>query len=522
MSRCLRCVPYAMNSMPTEPAVLALPPLLEALEAWRRRQDPEREDRLRAELDRLVRRAGFSGATLAIDAPPLADVELRTGRLAPGVADAGPAVDLELRPDPASQAIGRLRLAGVEGRAESAEGLANAIGLLVLAIRDRERARRAEGNLAALDTAVRGIAAELDLDRVLQVIVDRVRELVAADYAAVGIVDEHGMIELFITSGVSHETRELIGDPPRGHGLLGLIIREGRSIRIEDIATDPRRYGFPAHHPEMHPFLGVPVRSRDVTVGNLYLTNAVGGRTFSEDDEQLVERFALHAGIAIENARLHDRVQRLTIVEERERIGRELHDSIIQRLYGLNLSLDDVPDLVSEDPAEASARVDRAIETISGTIREIRTFIFGLRPIDVTEGGVVGALEQVAAEMSRIFGLDVALEIRLTSDPPMPVTAELLSVVREALTNVSRHAEATSALVALTEEDDGWRLEVADNGRGFEPEAPLRQGHHGIANMSERARKLGGTLKVASRHGHGTRIILGVPYGRDQREALSQ
>ncbi|MGZ6256808.1 MAG: GAF domain-containing sensor histidine kinase, partial [Candidatus Limnocylindria bacterium] len=292
---------------------------------------------------------------------------------------------------------------------------------------------------------------------------------------------------------------------------------EGRSFRIEDIVADPRRYGFPAHHPEMHPILGVPVRARAATVGNLYLTNGAGGRFFSEADQELVERFALHAGIAIENARLHDHVQRLSIVEERERIGRELHDSIIQRLYGLNLSLDDVPDLVSEDPDEARQRVDHAIDTISATIAEIRTFIFGLRPVDVAEAGVVGALEQMATEMGRNVGLEVSLEIAVPADPPLPLTAELLSVVREALTNVSRHAEATSALVALTEDEEGWRLEVADNGHGFDAKAPLRPGHHGIANMRERARKLGGTLKVASRHGRGTRIILTVPHSREQR-----
>jgi signal transduction histidine kinase len=371
--------------------------------------------------------------------------------------------------------------------------------------------------LDALDSAVRGIAAELDLDRVLQGIVDRVRELVAADYAALGLVDERGLIELFITSGVSQNERERIGDPPRGHGLLGLIIREGRSFRIDDIATDPRRHGLPPNHPEMHPFLGVPVRARQTTVGNLYLANGERGRLFTDADQELVERFALHAGIAIENARLHDRVQRLTVVEERERIGRELHDSIIQRLYGLTLSLDDVPELVSDDPHEARRRVDQAIDTLSATIGEIRTFIFGLQPVDVAEGGIVGALQQMAAEMGRNVGLEVSLETEFPADPPMVLTAELLSVVREALTNVSRHAEATSAVVALIDDEDGWRLEVADNGRGFDARAPGTPGHHGIANMHERAKKLGGTLKVASRQGHGTRIILTVPHSGEQR-----
>jgi signal transduction histidine kinase len=492
--------------MAIETEQLPLPPFLRSLEAWRAVRGEEERARLADELERLISRTGFAAARLEIVAPPLPALELRVGSV-----ETDGETAIELRPGPDGEAIGRLTVTGGQVAPADARALADAIGLAIEAVRDRERAERADANLAALDAAVQSIAGELDLDRVLQGIVDAVRELGHADYAALGIIDEAGSIQLFLTSGISPEVRELIGDVPQGHGLLGLIIREGRSLRIDDIELDPRRYGFPRHHPEMHPFLGVPLRAQDRIVGNLYLTNGDVGHRFSEEDQTLVERFALHAGIAIQNARLHDRVQRLTIVEERERIGRDLHDTIIQRLYGLSLSLDDVPEMLGGDPAEVRQRVESAIETITGTIREIRTFVFGLQPVEMDDRGIAGALATMAAELDRNTGMKVELDVRLASAPSIEVTAELLSVAREALTNVARHAEATTARISLSDEDGRWRLEIVDDGRGFSPSTAGRPGHRGIANMRQRARKLDGTLRVATRRGRGTRIILTLP-----------
>ena len=244
----------------------------------------------------------------------------------------------------------------------------------------RADAAAANRRLEALDQAVRGIAGVLSTDVVLQLIVDRVRELAGAQYAALGIVGPHGLIELFITSGISAEQRAAIGPTPRGHGLLGLIIREGRSLRIDDIASHPHSYGFPPHHPEMHSLLGVPVRAKGRIVGDLYLTNKMTAPTFTEDDERLMDMFALHAGIAIENARMHEELQRLAVVDERDRISQDLHDSIIQSLYALGLSLEDLPDMFAEDRDEAVVRVERAIDSIHATIRDMRNLILGLAP----------------------------------------------------------------------------------------------------------------------------------------------
>jgi len=369
--------------------------------------------------------------------------------------------------------------------------------------------------MAALDAAVRGIAEVLDVERVLQLIVDRLRDLVEAEYAALGIVDEAGVIERFITSGLSHEERERIGELPRGKGLLGLIIRENRSIRIRDIGSDPRRHGFPPNHPPMGSFLGVPITLHGRSVGRLYLTNKRGASEFSAEDQALVERFALHAGIAMENARLHEAERRLVVVDERERIGRDLHDGIIQNLYGVTLSLEDVPELVTEDPQEARDRVDRAIDTLHGAIRDIRNFIFGLRPILLDEGGLTHGLELLADELRRNTAIDVSVTAVEPPELPMEAVAELLVVTREALSNISRHARATHASVKLAVAGGAVHLAITDDGIGFDADAARPSAHQGLTNLQVRAEQLGGRASVNSRPGEGTRIMLSLPLSDD-------
>jgi signal transduction histidine kinase len=373
------------------------------------------------------------------------------------------------------------------------------------------RARRAEAHLAALDVAVQGISGVLGLEVVLQLIVDRVRELAEAQYAALGIAHEDGHLERFITSGLGPLERERIGALPRGHGLLGLIIREARAFRIADIAEDPRRFGFPPRHPEMHSFLGVPVMVKGHSVGNLYLTNKRGPAEFSEDDQRLVERFAAHAGLAIENARLSERVQALAVVEERERIGRDLHDGIIQRIYAVTLGLDDVPEIALQDPAAASERVERAIDALHAAIGEIRTFIYGLRPGLEGPGGIASALESLAEEMR----LHSPIQIEVDAEPVPSVSAavigELLNIAREALSNAVRHANASRVAIEIRVSEGELRLEIGDDGAGFDASAAATPGHHGLANMRRRAESIGGRLLVESREGGGTRIIVMLP-----------
>ena len=365
--------------------------------------------------------------------------------------------------------------------------------------------------LQALDAAVRGISGVLDVKQVLQLIVDRVRELVAARYAALGIVDDDGLITDFITSGITDEERRAIGELPHGRGLLGLIIRENRAYRIPHIAAHPESYGFPPNHPPMDSFLGVPVTVKGNVVGRLYLTDKQGAAEFSAADQALIETFALHAGIAIENARLHEEVQRLAVVDERDRISRDLHDSVIQSIYGVTLSLDDVPELLDTSDPDAGRRVDGAIDALHGVIRDIRNFIFELRPLMLGSGNLVEGLQALAEEVRRSTSVEITVDGAEPDEVRPEVVAELLAIAREALSNVARHSGARRAWLAVLSADDVVTLLISDDGRGLPARVTPSPGHHGLVNMRARAQALGGTFDLQSDATAGTRIIVAVP-----------
>jgi signal transduction histidine kinase len=362
----------------------------------------------------------------------------------------------------------------------------------------------------AVDAATRAIAGLGSVEEVLQVIVDQIRPLVGARYAALGIVDASGVIEAFITSGMDASTRARIGALPRGHGFLGLIIRENASFRIPDIAVDDRRYGFPPNHPPMHSFLGVPVTVKGRSVGNLYFTDKASGEPFTAADQALVETFARHAAIAIENARLHEQVQRLAIVDERERISKDLHDGIIQSIYAVGLSLEDVPELMEEDRDEVIRRVERAIDSLHLAIRDIRNFIFGLRPELLSGMTLMGGLAATVEEFRHNSMIDVELHGGgLFQEPSADMTAHLLGIVHEALGNIARHSGASRAVITVSETDDSLELTVTDNGRGFDPATAATIGHQGLVNMRERAEGIGATMTIDSDSaGTTVRVVL--------------
>ena len=308
--------------------LLPLHKFLTALEDWHSETPEMTNEGVQDALNAVVDAYGVLGAYVAVNASSLPALNLGVGSLTG--ANEGDAAergiggrDLELEGAP----DGTARI-WIDGDTEPADALAAAVEITLDAVSSRHQARLHRQQLEALDSAVRGIAEVQSVDKVLQLIVDRVRELIGAEYAALGIVGPFDNIEQFVTSGLSPVERERIGELPEGHGLLGLIIQEDSSFLIDDIATDHRRYGFPPNHPEMHSFLGAPVRSKGRSIGNLYLTNKMSGATFSAADLRLVEMFALHAGIAMENARLHAEVQRLAVGDERQRISQDLHDSM--------------------------------------------------------------------------------------------------------------------------------------------------------------------------------------------------
>jgi signal transduction histidine kinase len=485
---------------------------MEALDAWLAAPTPARRVWLGEMLAAVARASGALGAYLEVDCPPLPAFTVAFGTMSQRPTQERPDISRhELRANRGRIPMGTLWLASAPRNG----GLApRALELALDAAWERTSADFTATQLAALDQATQAIAGVLGLDEALQLIVDRVRSLVGAKYAALGIVGTDGLIERFITSGITREERAAIGPLPRGHGLLGLIIHEGRSFRIADIAHHPASSGFPAHHPPMTSFLGVPVTARGLPVGNFYLTDkGVTGGEFTDDDLRLVEMFALHAGIAIDNARLHERVGRMAVVEERDRIGRDLHDGIIQSLYAVSLSLEDLPDLMAEDRDHAEERLDRAIDAIHLTIRDIRNFIFGLRPEGLDGQDVTAGLAALVEEFQR----NMLIEVEMALDPDAGVGlssehgAHLLQMAREAMSNAARHANADHVRLELRHRDGATSLVVADNGVGFDPQGGIGPGHHGLVNMRARAETIGATLAIDSHPGSGTRIIVTLP-----------
>lgn len=355
--------------------------------------------------------------------------------------------------------------------------------------------------------AVLAIHAGLDLPTTLERIVRQAAELVDARYGALGVIDEAGTgLAQFLTFGVDDAERAAIGAPPRGHGLLGLLIRDARPIRLADLGAHPERVGFPPGHPPMRSFLGVPVMVRGHAFGNLYLTDKTTGPEFTEEDEELAVGLAVAAGLAIDNAGLHRRLQAITVVEERERIGRDLHDTVIQRLYATGLSLQGTTRLATD--AAVRTRLDSAIDELDATVKMIRSVIFDLEVPEVSidsRQAFLGTVRSFAATLG--FGpelrIDGPAEIALDAD----VAADLLATVREALTNVVRHAHAATVLVELVISEQ-VALRVTDDGVGPGPDS--RNGR-GLGNLRYRAERHGGTMTLRAGPSQGSILEWQVP-----------
>jgi signal transduction histidine kinase len=366
--------------------------------------------------------------------------------------------------------------------------------------------------LAALSKAAMAIAGELSLDRVLQQIVDSARELTAAQYAALGVPNTEGLLETFIYSGLPPDEAARIPHLPRGYGLLGAIIREQRPIRLAHIHDDPRSVGFPEGHPPMDSFLGIPILAGEEPVGNLYLTNKQGAPEFTAEDEALVGMLAAHAAVAIQNARLYEQVGRLAVLEERTRIGMDLHDGIIQSIYAVGLTLESTRLVLSEDPQEADQLLSVAIEGLNDAIRDIRNFILDLRP-----QRFAGDLSEALARLQREFQANTAVPVLLAVSPdavqglPTAVARAVFLSTQESLANIARHARATQVQVNIERSNAAVQLTIADNGRGFDTATQAQATGHGLANMRTRAEELRGTFSLESSPGQGTTIRLQFP-----------
>jgi signal transduction histidine kinase len=362
----------------------------------------------------------------------------------------------------------------------------------------------------ALSDVVLAIAAEHEVEPVLQRLVHSARELSGARYAALGIPDGEGAFASFITSGMSDELIEAMGPLPRTHGMLGAMLESPEPHLTDDITADPRFRGWwPRAHPKMRSFLGVPIVTRGEILGAVYLTEKEDGSMFSFDDQKLIQLLAAHAAIAIENARLYQRSRELSIVEERNRLARELHDSVTQRLFGVKLAAESAATLLERDPSKAAVEIARVGELARGAMEELRAVVFELRPGSLEAEGLATVLRKHVDVLRRVSG--VAIELKACDVPRLApgVAAQVLRIAQEALGNALRHAAAKRITVKLGGDGARLFLKVIDDGCGFDPSGPEVRGQRlGLTSMEERATELGGSLTVTSVLGEGTTVAL--------------
>ncbi|MBI4672682.1 MAG: GAF domain-containing sensor histidine kinase [Chloroflexi bacterium] len=373
--------------------------------------------------------------------------------------------------------------------------------------------REHERQLSALIETGMTLNADLTLDAVLQKVVDASTQLVRARYGALGVVGDDGYLKEFVTTGVTAAERARIAQLPRGHGLLGAAIRERKPLRVADMARDPRTSGFPRHHPHMKTLLAAPIISKGQLYGNLYLSEKADGREFTASDEAILVMFAAQAAIAIQNARPYAQTQDLAVLRERERIGMDLHDGIIQSLYAVGLGLEETAEQAAVDKPEIQTRLDQAIDDITTVIKDIRNYILDLRP-QIFEGKDLNAgLADLVNAFRANSLVHAELEFEMDAAQPLSPTAtvHLLHIAREALMNVAKHARASAVTVRLTRDDGRVRLEVQDNGVGFDAREPSSATGQGLRNIADRAQWLHGQFTIQSAPARGTQLVVEIP-----------
>ncbi|MGW3292036.1 GAF domain-containing sensor histidine kinase [Streptomyces sp. NPDC001002] len=399
--------------------------------------------------------------------------------------------------------------------------------------------------LAAVSSALLAMSRHLEVRDVLKTIVASARELLGAQYAALGVPDDHGGFAQFVVDGVSDAQWKAIGPLPRQHGILAAMLHEAKAERLADVRKDPRFEGWPSAHPNMSDFLGLPIKDGDEVIGALFLANKLrpatekgsaaengsaiekpsatekhlrpkrdGSCAFTQEDEELLDILAQHAAIALTNARLYERSRELTIVEERSRLAHELHDAVSQKLFSLRLTAQAAAALVDRDPARAKGELQQVAALAAEAADELRDAVVELRPAALDEDGLVATLRTQAQVLDRAHSARVTFESCGVRALPASQEEAVLRVAQEALHNALRHSGAEHVEVTLTRRGGGAVLRVTDDGGGFDPHTTRRAGRHlGLVSMRDRTSGVGGTLTVQSAPGKGTTIEMEVPGG---------
>lgn len=357
----------------------------------------------------------------------------------------------------------------------------------------------------ALTEAAADVVGIAQLENLLGRLVETARDTTGAQYAALGVIGEHGTLIEFVHRGIEDEVVRMIGHLPEGRGVLGTLIRHRATIRLERISDHPDSVGFPEHHPPMETFLGVPVGTSEDAFGNLYLTEKDEG--FTEEDEVVVGALAAIAGAAVATTRLRSRLARLAVIEDRERIGRDLHDSIIQDLFATGLELQGLA--LTTDDDDAAASLDSAVDRIDGTIEALRRIVS-----DLGRRGQRSRFEEelvaLTSQLANAYQVAVFVSVKPSELELAPeLAAEVMPLVGEAVSNALRHSGTGVVDVSAEMLADRLVLSVVDQGKGFSP-ASVKRGM-GLENLEARASRLGGDVSLRSVLGAGTVVEVSLP-----------
>ncbi|NWG17588.1 MAG: GAF domain-containing sensor histidine kinase [Chloroflexi bacterium] len=362
--------------------------------------------------------------------------------------------------------------------------------------------------LKDIASAVMYAAEAGDLEQVLERIAQVSKDLVNARYAALGVPDAGGKLKYFKFVGVSKEQIAQMAHLPVGRGLLGTIINDRKAVRLERMQDDPRSVGFCPGHPYMTSLLGVPIQVGQQLFGILYLCDREDGQPFSEQDEWLIETMAGYAALAIAGSQLGDQQRRLALLEERERIGMELHDGVIQSLYAIGMHLDLMRmagDVVEQD-------IQQVIDNLNTVIGDIRRYIMNLQTSDLRQKTIYQRL----ADMITRLHIPESLQIQILApdDQPLftPATFEAIcQMANEALSNAVRHANARTISISTRQKDNLFEIVIADDGQGFDPEGLANHNGLGLRNLQQRAALHGGRVHIETAPGAGTRLTISIP-----------
>ena len=387
-----------------------------------------------------------------------------------------------------------------------------------------ERVEERTRELSALLEVSRALSSALDLRTLVSTILRQLGSVIDYSGASVSRIEEE-WIEVVDSVGPDGREDDLVGarlwlDIESG---WWDVVRRGEPVVIDDVQGDGdyarefrallKDYVDLPGFSYMRSWMGVPLYVQERVVGMLTISKDVPGY-FTQRQLDLVLAVARQAAVAVENARLFEQAGDLAALEERQRLARDLHDSVSQALYGIALGARTARTLLDREPAKAAEPIDYVLLLAEAGLAEMRSLIFELRPESLESEGLVAAIQKHAAAQAARHGIAVSCDLCDEPDISPAVREAVYRIVQEALTNTLKHAKAGNVRVTLKVARKRLRAEVADDGIGFDPDRDYA-GHLGLHSMRERAAKLGGQLRIESKRGSGTRVIAEIPTGRN-------